>query len=313
MFAYLLGLIAGVSQPVQTSVNTNLSQKLKSPYLSSVISFGTGTIWVAIILAILDNGIHLPLATIAQEPVWIWFGGLCGVGIVVLNILCLPKLGSALTVMLLAFGQIMTGLVIDNWGLFGSQQVPMSLYRVAGAILLIAGVILVSSKGREASEAGNARSVPVLHIVLAIIAGMLCTLQVAINGRLTTVAGDSWRCTLISMSVGTWGCIMLIAILYLCKGRKGVFDDTMPDIDFHWYQLLGGVFAVIIVGSNAIIAPIIGTGIATVLNLIAQMGAGLVIDATGFLGIEKQEITMKKIVGILAMLAGTILITFFNV
>lgn len=313
MFAYILGLIAGVAQPVQTSVNTNLSEKLKSPYQSSVISFGTGTILVAIILAILDHGIHLPLAQIAQEPFWIWGGGICGVGIVVLSILCLPRLGSAWNVMLLSFGQIMTGLVVDNWGLFGSERIPMSISRVAGALLLIAGVALVSLNFDKKTKGENkSTSASVIFIVLAIVAGMLCALQVAINGRLTTVAGDSWRCTLISMSIGTLGCLILIAILYLCRGRKGIYNDTMPDIDFHWYQVTGGVFAVIIVGSNAIIAPIIGTGIATVLNLIAQMAAGLVIDAIGFLGIEKKSISLRKIVGILLMLSGTIVIVMLS-
>lgn len=304
MFAYIIGLIAGASQTTQTSVNTNLSQKLKSPYLASVVSFTTGLIWVGIILALLEKGIYLPLTEISKEPFWIWGGGICGVGIVTLNILCLPKLGSAWTVMLLSFGQIMTGLVIDNWGLFGSQQIPMNAIKAAGAALLIAGVALVSLNKKSDGKT----KMPVLYMVLAILAGMLCTLQVAINGRLTTVAGSSWRSTFISMSMGTCGCLILVALLVLLRGRKGVLDETMPDVDFHWYQLLGGFFAVVIVGSNAIAAPIIGTGIVTIMNLIAQMIMGLIVDATGFLGIEKQAITTKKIIGILLMLAGTVII-----
>ena len=38
--------------------------------------------------------------------------------------------------------------------------------------------------------------------------------------------------------------------------------------------------------------------------------SGLVIDAAGFLGIEKKPVTLRKIAGMLLMLAGTALISF---
>lgn len=303
MISYLLSIIAGISTPTQTSVNTRLAEKVKSTYIASIISFGSATVYLAIILAALDHGIHLPLAEIAKEPIWIWFGGIFGVGIVVLNILCLPKLGSALTVMLLSFGQIMTGMIIDTFGLFGSKQIELTLARGIGAALVVIGVVLVS-KSKEGSE--NRK--PFIYMLLAIACGMCCALQVAVNGRLTVVAGMSWRSTFISMCFGTLGCTVLALGLYLVKGRAGVINDEMPDIKFKWYQMLGGVFAVIIVGANAITAPIIGAGMVTVLNLVGQMSAGLTIDAIGFLGIEKKQVTLNKITGIVIMIVGTVII-----
>lgn len=307
MISYLLSLIAGISTPTQTSVNTRLADKVKSPYISSVISFSTATVYLAIILLFVDNGINLPLAEIAREPFWIWFGGICGVGIVVLNILCLPKLGSALTVMLLSFGQIMTGIIIDSFGLFGSKQIELTLARCIGAVLVVIGVVMVS-KGKE--EGHDKKSGLGLYSVLAIICGMCCAFQVAINGRLTTVAGLSWRSTFISMTIGTIGSILLVGVLFVAKGKSAIINEKMPDIKFKWYQLMGGVLAVVIVGSNAISAPIIGTGMVTILNLIGQMSAGLTIDVVGFLGIEKKAITGKKVNGILTMIVGTTIIMF---
>jgi transporter family-2 protein len=71
----------------------------------------------------------------------------------------------------------------------------------------------------------------------------------------------------------------------------------------------GALLAITVVGGNAIIAPVLGTGIATIMNLIGMMGGGLVIDATGFLGIEKQPATMAKIIGMFLMIAGTAMIS----
>ena len=307
MLSYLLSLIAGISTPTQTSVNTRLADKVKSPYISSVISFSTATVYLAIILLFVDNGIHLPLAEIAREPFWIWFGGICGVGIVVLNILCLPKLGSALTVMLLSFGQIMTGIIIDSFGLFGSKQIELTLARCIGAALVVAGVVMVSKNKEEKRDKNRGAA---LYMVLAIVCGMCCAFQVAINGRLTVVAGLSWRSTFISMTIGTMGSMLLATGLFLAKGKNGIINKEMPNIKFKWYQLMGGVLAVVIVGSNAISAPIIGTGMVTILNLIGQMSTGLTIDAVGFLGIDKKQITANKINGILTMIIGTAIIMF---
>ena len=64
-----------------------------------------------------------------------------------------------------------------------------------------------------------------------------------------------------------------------------------------------------IVASNAIAAPVLGTGIVTILNLVGMMAAGLAIDATGFLGIEKKPVTLVKIAGMLLMTGGSALIS----
>ena len=70
------------------------------------------------------------------------------------------------------------------------------------------------------------------------------------------------------------------------------------------------LFALTVVSGNAAVAPVLGTGLSTITNLIGMMASGLAIDAVGFLGIEKKPVTFKKITGMLLMLAGTALISF---
>ena len=95
------------------------------------------------------------------------------------------------------------------------------------------------------------------------------------------------------------------------KGKKGIFDRTdEAGPDFRVWMASGGIFALTVVSGNAAVAPVLGTGLSTITNLIGMMASGLVIDATGFLGIEKKPVTLKKISGMLLMLAGTALISF---
>jgi transporter family-2 protein len=71
----------------------------------------------------------------------------------------------------------------------------------------------------------------------------------------------------------------------------------------------GGALAIVVVLSNAVAAPILGTGIVAILNLVGMMVMSLWIDATGFLGIDKQPVTVIKVVGMILMTAGSALIS----
>jgi bacterial/archaeal transporter family-2 protein len=61
----------------------------------------------------------------------------------VVSILLLPHLGAATVVALLVTGQMLGSLVFDHYGLFGLTQQPFDLFRLTGAALLIAGVVLI--------------------------------------------------------------------------------------------------------------------------------------------------------------------------
>ena len=52
-------------------------------------------------------------------------------------------LGAALMLASSIVGQLGAALIIDHYGLFGAIAVPISATRIAGVILLTAGVILI--------------------------------------------------------------------------------------------------------------------------------------------------------------------------
>ena len=54
-----------------------------------------------------------------------------------------------------------------------------------------------------------------------------------------------------------------------------------------------------------------GTGLAAILNILGQTVAGVLIDATGFLGIEVKPVTLRKLAGLAVMVTGTALISYF--
>ena len=308
MLAVLIGLIAGIASTVQASINTEARRFFRSPFITAGINFSVAWLLLAAFIIITEHRFFIPVREIAQNPPWIWLGGVCAIIIVTLNIVCVPKLGAAGNVMILNFGQIVTGLAIDHFAMFGADKVSMSLTRLAGAVLVMAGMILVT---QEKAPEGGKRSLPLLFAILAFIDGVACSTQIAVNGTLRVVIGSVRKATIVSMSVAILSTITVVAALTLIKGRDGIFDQTNGKRpDFRPWMITGGIFALTVVSGNAAVAPVLGTGLNTIMNLIGMMAAGLAIDAAGFLGIEKKPVTVRKVTGMLLMLAGTAIISF---
>ena len=311
----ILGVIAGAASTAQASVNGKIRESFRSPYIVATLGFIAAILFLAAAALITEGDLYLPLGAVAAKPFWIWLGGSCGTAIIILNILCLPKLGSARNVMIICFGQTVSGLAIDHFGLFEVPVVTMTLVRAAGAALVLSGVALVNMNREQPSSEGgktSERESVLLYMVLATLCGFACAAQVAINGTLKSIAGSVTKTTLISMTSGLITTLIVIVIITMLRGQTGIYDGDEYAGWFRGFRVwmtAGGLLSIIVVAGNAVIAPILGTGISTIMNLIGMMGAGLIIDATGFLGIEKKPVTIIKLAGMTLMIAGTAMIS----
>lgn len=312
LIAYLIGIISGVAATVQASFNSEIRSRFRSPYITAAINFVVALTLIAAVLLITEHSLALPVADILRYPPWIWMGGVCGATIVMAGILCLPVLGSARNMMLLCFGQIMAGLLIDHFGLFDAPVTKMSLMRALGAVLEIVGIAFISVE-KGGKNDGLMSSKVLLFIIFDIFTGFVAAAQVAINGTLGVVADSPVRATLISMCGALITMTVICCLITLIGGKNAVFDGRKaPEkrVRFTPFLLSGGVMALVVVGGNAVTGPLLGTGMVTMMNLFGMMAAGLAVDATGFLGISKKPVTMRKLLGMALMLAGTAMISF---
>ncbi len=311
IIAYLIGIISGVAATVQASFNGEIRRRFRSPYITAAVNFIVALTLIAIVLLITEHSLALPVSEIVKYPPWIWMGGVCGATIVMAGIFCLPVLGSARNMMLLCFGQIMAGLLIDHFGIFDAPVTKMSLMRAAGALLEIVGIAFISIEKGEKSKSGMSSKV-MLFIVFDIFTGFVAAAQVAINGTLGVVADSPVRATLVSMCGALLTMAVICSLIGMFGGKASLFDGKKaPEgkIRFTPFFLTGGLMALVVVGGNAITGPVLGTGMVTMMNLFGMMAAGLAVDATGFLGIEKKPVTFRKIFGMALMLAGTAMIS----
>lgn len=137
----LLGLAGGASLVVQAALNAGLRARLDSISWAGFVSYVGGTI--AMICALAVGRVHFPAAQFQGTPLLWLLGGFFGAAYLGVSIVLVPRLGAATVVALVVSGQLITAMVIDRFGLLGVPIQPFGPGRALGAVLLLAGVLLI--------------------------------------------------------------------------------------------------------------------------------------------------------------------------
>lgn len=139
---YALALGAGVSVAIQQVLNGNLRTALGSPAWAGLVSYAVGLL--TMIVTVIALGERIPAwKAVTEVPWYAWSGGVFGGIFILLVILLLPSLGAATLFALVVAGQVLIALTLDHFGAFGLTPHPIGMTRLAGAALLIAGVVLI--------------------------------------------------------------------------------------------------------------------------------------------------------------------------
>ena len=141
-FLYLLALGAGIAVAVQQVLNGNLRSALNSPAWAGLVSYLGGLVTMAVVLVATREPVP-SWKLVTAVPWWAWSGGVLGGIFILLMILLLPSLGAATLLALVVAGQMIAGITMDHFGMFGLTQHPVSISRLAGIALIIGGVLLI--------------------------------------------------------------------------------------------------------------------------------------------------------------------------
>jgi transporter family-2 protein len=138
--AVALTVTAGLAGSVQAAVMGELGDRVG---IVPAIAFSTivGVAGALVLLGVVERGSGLRAAI--HEPVWLWTGGLLSLFIVLAITVAPPRIGVTATIGLVIAGNLVMAAVIDQFGLFGQDQISISLARVAGLALLGAGSALI--------------------------------------------------------------------------------------------------------------------------------------------------------------------------
>ena len=138
-------MFGGVLQALGAPMNGQLKASLVNPWLASAVSFALVAMFFVGAFAVMPR--PLPTAEgLRHMPWWAPVGGLVGAVAVYAGLTLVQKVGAGPYTGLTVTAALITSLVIDHFGLFNMQAHAINGWRVAGALLMMAGIALIALK-----------------------------------------------------------------------------------------------------------------------------------------------------------------------
>ncbi|MBO1199925.1 DMT family transporter [Staphylococcus simiae] len=305
---YLFGIVVGMLIPIQTSINSRLSQFTRSSFYASTISFAVGTLFLVILNIIMTPAIFSSDFYAHQTFNYTWFlGGLLGVCFLTGNLLLLPRLGAALTVVMTVAGQIIMGVLIDTFGWFGASTHTFSILKGVGVIILFLGILLMNYIPKTKLTNSQNKAF-IMWIIVGFIFGFAPPIQTTVNSALATSTHSSIFASLVSFTIGT----IALFILTLAFHRTLKIESHIQTLgQLKPIYFIGGLLGMAFVTANIILMPFLGAALTTIVGMLGQMLMGVIIDQFGLLGSPKNKITFRKCCGLLCITIGIILLRLF--
>jgi transporter family-2 protein len=139
-----------------------------------------------------------------------------------------------------------------------------------------------------------------LAATLAVMAGLLGAVQVAVMGKLGERIGSLEAVMVAAIVTG-------VIVLPLLLGVRQGFGGLGETLSQPWWMLTGGVLGAGIVFSITIAGPRIGTTAVVALLIAGQLVAATVIDRYGWFGFDRVALDWPRVLGIVMLAAGAAL------
>lgn len=136
----LIGLLGGVAVGLQSPLAGSMGQRVGGT-ASSFIIHVSGAIFSGVLLFLRGGERIREWRTL---PWYMLAAGIFGLILYQTISITLPRLGSTMMIVLIIIGQLVLGVVVDHFGLFGVTQRPIDLLRMLGVLALILGGYLIS-------------------------------------------------------------------------------------------------------------------------------------------------------------------------
>ncbi len=145
IWLYLAASLAlGVVLALQPLMNAVLARAIGSSYGAAGISIFVALLGAIVLMLVAGRG-DISRANLAAVPWWVYLAGFAGTAFVAGGVVIAPVTGALLFFLCVIAGQLFGAAIADHLGAFGLEMRPLSMARLAGIGLVLAGVLLVRS------------------------------------------------------------------------------------------------------------------------------------------------------------------------
>jgi transporter family-2 protein len=142
VYLVLLMLLIGFVLTLHLAMNAQVGALVKNPRMGNALFWAIGAA-TAIVIG-LTGWDPAFFSNLKQVPFWLLTAGIMGGALVFGIAWAMPKLGAGMAFVLMIAGQVISGMIFSHYGMLGSPVEPISLIKVVGVVLLIAGAAIVT-------------------------------------------------------------------------------------------------------------------------------------------------------------------------
>lgn len=296
-------VVVGALTSIQARMNGQLSISMSNGLGAAFYSFASGLIvmfFVVLFVSSVRRGVlGIPAAIRRGSLAW-WqvLGGVLGGFFVAVQATTVPLIGVALFTVAVVAGQSSTSLLVDRMGLGPAGVQPITRSRVLSAVIAIVAVTIAVWQRIEGD------SVPWIPILFAVSAGLLFSVQQAVNGQVARATGQPLAATFTNF---LFGCIVLGAVFGIGLSLLG--HDFSGLLSAPWWAYLGGLIGIAFITIGAFTVPIVGVLVFALLSIMGQLIGSLALDI--FAPTPGSDVSLGLLLGV--GLAGvSVAVAFFG-
>lgn len=263
-------VLIGALTALQARINGSLGAAVGDGIVAAAISFSSGLVILIVLSLVVPEGrrgFGRLVAGIRSHsvPPWMLLGGLAGAFTVAGQGLTVATIGVALFTVGFVAGQTTGGLVLDRVGFGPAGVVPVTVRRVVGAVLAIAGVVVCLS--------GDALGdVPLWMLIVPAVAGAGVAWQQGTNGRLRVRVESPLTATLVNFIGGT---IVLVIAALIHVGVVGA-PRAIPTAPWLY---VGGAVGVVYIFLSAVVVRRTGVLLLGLGSVVGLLSTSVLLDA----------------------------------
>ncbi|MCY1574080.1 DMT family transporter [Staphylococcus pettenkoferi] len=134
-----LTLFSGVALGTQSAINGTFSRKAGT-IETTFLTFITGAMLLTIIVLFFGHG---NILAIFKVPVWQLSAVFFGILFVLFSVIAVPSIGIIAANITIIVGQLIAGIVIDNFGWFNSLVIPFDIKRFVGLLFMFVALYFI--------------------------------------------------------------------------------------------------------------------------------------------------------------------------
>lgn len=255
---YLLSMLIGCVVAGMIAINGGLTS-LYGILGATVVIHIIGSVFAFAVILLCGKKLNIT----KNIPIWMFLGGAIGVLTTLANNFAFGKISMTSIVALGLFGQTLTSILIDSFGLFGMPKHKFNKYKLIGLVFAVIGMIVMMD---------DIENAVLIAIVFSLVAGVTIVLSRTVNANLSNKIG-ALQGSFINHFVGL---PITIAILFLFGQNEPIFTNFTISPNPMIY--IGGALGVIVVMLFNITVPKIQALNLTLLTFVGQVFTGLLLD-----------------------------------